>query len=318
MKHATHIPARTFALMTLAAAALAAGTAALPEKAAAVVKANFPDARITGVGRERERGAWYYEVDLQDGKRRIGMEVTEDGVVGEIESRVLLSDLPDSLQEKVRDRIGRGRVVRVEKHERRGVARSGTFVPISKPRISYEVKYYDEGGRRRELQLASDVVLELPESVLAMVGRNFPRARVGEAEVEDDEGVALYVLSLLQDKKRFSVVSDREGNLVEYEVRLRVEDLPGAARSLLGKSEDWQRTESNQISGWETFLAVEDGRLVKHRDQSYMVILKRQEKIKEYRFDGRGRLISEGKWQDAGLDGDDDHGEGDEEDEDDD
>jgi len=295
-------------LLTVFALPLAnARTNRLPEKAAQAIRMNFPDAKITSVGRERERGAWYYEVNLADGKRRIEVEVTEEGVIGEIEAKVLFTDLPKPLQVKVRKRVGKGRLVRVEKHERRGVARSGKFVPISKPRISYEVKYYDVSGKRRELQLASSAVLEVPEEVLAMVGRNFPKARVREVEMEDDDGVPLYVLSLREEKTRFTVVSSREGFLVEREERLTAAKLPGAARSFLGKSKDWQRASSSQVSGWDTYLVVEDGELVKHRDQTYIVILKRKKRVKEYRFDGRGRLTSESKWQDADFDGDDHH-----------
>jgi len=315
MKTAKRILTLAFLLTALALPLAGARTNRLPAKAAQAIKLNFPDAKITSIGRERERGAWYYDVNLADGKRKIEVEVTEDGVIGEIEGRVLFSDIPKSLQEKVRKRVGRGKLVRVEKHERRGVARSGKFVPISKPRISYEVKYYDVSGKRRELQLASSEVLEIPEEVLTMVGRNFPKARVREVEMEDDDGVQLFVLSLREGKTRFTVVSSREGFLVEREVRLEPKKLPGAARSFLGKSKDWQRASSSQVSGWDTYLAVEEGELVKHRDQTYIVILKRKKRVKEYRFDGRGRLTSESKWQDADFDGDGHHDDDDDDDE---
>jgi hypothetical protein len=138
----------------------------LPEAAAKVIKANFPDATITSVGRERERGAWYYEVTLKEaGGRRFEVEVTEAGVLGEIEGVVRLNDLPDELVKVVRERVGGGRITRVEKHERRGIARNGQFVALPEPRLSYEIKYVDAAGARREFQVASNQVLELPDEV---------------------------------------------------------------------------------------------------------------------------------------------------------
>jgi uncharacterized membrane protein YkoI len=284
----------------------------LPQKPAEVIKANFPDARITGIGRERERGAWYYEVVLHEGKRRFEVEITDDGVIGEIEGKVTFADLPPELQQKVRERVGRGRLVRVEKHERRGVARSGEFVPLSKTRISYEIKYYNASGERRELQLASDLVMELPAKVRAMVAQRFPNAQIEEAEVEDDDGVLLHVISLRQEDSRFTVVASSEGDVVEYEVAIEPHALPQAARNTLKEDKDYRQAKDPRVVAWETFGAVEGGKLVSRRDRTYMVTLRKNGQIKEYRFDGRGRVTSKTDWtaadddDDGGDEGDDD------------
>ena len=65
-------------------------TTTLPPAAAKVLRAHFPAAKITAVGRERERGAWYYEVDLEQSGQRVSVEVTAEGVIGEIEARLLI------------------------------------------------------------------------------------------------------------------------------------------------------------------------------------------------------------------------------------
>ncbi|MBT4815429.1 MAG: hypothetical protein HON70_07005, partial [Lentisphaerae bacterium] len=127
------IRARGCALLLFAVALpLAAADRRLPSAAAKVIEANFPDAKITGVGRERERGAYYYEVNLKQGSRRFEVEVTSEGVIGEIEAKVKITDVPAALLKVIRRRVGDGRIVRVEKHERRGIARGGRFVPLEK------------------------------------------------------------------------------------------------------------------------------------------------------------------------------------------
>lgn len=286
--------------------------AELPDKADQAIKASFPDAEIIKIGRERERGAWYYEVDLKDGDRRCSVEVSAEGVIGEIEGRVALSDLPEPLQKKVRERVGQGQLVRVERHERRGVARSGKFVALHQPRVSYDVKYYNAAGERRELQLVSNEVLELPESVKKLVAERFPKARIAEAEMEDDDGVLLYSLSLREGKEWFTVVASQQGDLVEYEVLIETKELPEAARQVLHKDKDWKAAESVRTVAWETFFQVVDGKLAALHDRTYMATLHRGKQIKEYRFDGRGRETSRTDWMDASDD------DGDEDDKDDD
>jgi uncharacterized membrane protein YkoI len=268
----------------------------LPAKAAEAIRLYFPEARITRIGQERERGAWYYEVSLREGKRRFEVEVTEDGVIGEIEARVLLSDMPEGLQAQVRQRVGQGKIVRVEKHERRGVARSGKFVSLATPRISYEVKYTDVYGERQELQLSSTAILEVPDAVRQQIRQRFPTATISEVEVEDDDGVLLFVLSLRQDGKPFTAVVSREGDMVEYELALSLKELPLESRKRLSGSKSVKRAKSVTASVWETYATVEKGKLVTRRERTYLVILKRSGKVKEYRFDEKGALLSEGKW----------------------
>ncbi len=283
----------------------------LPEKPSQVIRANFPDAKVTKINRERERGAWYYEVVLNNNERRLEVEVSPEGVIGEIEGKVEFKDLPAPLQQKVRDRVGRGKLVRVERHERRGVARSGKFVALHQPRISYEIKYYNEAGERRELQLLSDQVLELPETVKKVVAERFPQAKIAEAEVEDDEGVLLYSLSLRQDKEWFTAVVSQDAQLVEYEELIAAKDLPDAALQALHKERDWKKSESTRYVALETSLQVVDGKLEPLHDRTYMVTIHRGKEIKEYRFDGRGRETDRTDWFDASDDDGDEDDEGD-------
>src|SRR5262245_47646599 len=68
----------------------------LTPQARAVVQALFPDAAVIGVQRETEGGVSYFEVDVRRGDERIEIEVTAEGAVGEIETRVALADVPQA------------------------------------------------------------------------------------------------------------------------------------------------------------------------------------------------------------------------------
>ncbi len=290
---------------------LLAGSAdtVLPPAAIKVLKAHFPGAKVTAVGRERERGAWYYEVDLEQSGARVSVEVTGDGVIGEIEARVDLDDVPPATLAKLRQRVGEGRITRVERHERRGVARAGRFVRLATPRILYEVRYVTRDGSRRDVQVASDEIMELPREVLARLAASVPGARVTEAEVEDDDGVLLFVLSLLRNGERFEWVADRQGRIVESEVSVPKTDLPAALTAALASNRDRRATDAFQVSRRETFAVVENSALVPRHEVIYVVRVTRSDRQQELLFDGSGRPTAASAWE--SIRDDDDDGEDD-------
>lgn len=269
----------------------------LPPAAAKVIKANFPSARIRSVGRERERGAWYYEVALRDGKRRFEVEVTAEGVIGEIEAKIKFSDIPGDLAAVIRKRIGNGKVARVEKHERRGIARNGKFVPLKKPRIMYEVKYYDVNGRRREMSVASNRILELPKAAKAKIKMYFPGARIVEVEMEDDDGVMIYAVQLQDGEGRKEVDLLADGRVLEEEKPWPKKAMPKPIWKKLAADDVLRNADKPSLSRRETWGVVEDGKVVGRKYVTYVVRIRRGGHLCEYRFDGRGKLINKPQWE---------------------
>ncbi len=270
----------------------------LPEPAMRALKAHFPEATITGVGRERERGAWYYEVTLRaGGGRRFEVEVTEDGVIGEIEAVVKLGDLPEELVKTVRERVGNGRVTRVEKHERRGIARNGKFVPLETPRTSYEVTYVDAAGRRRQFQVMSNQILELPEEVRRQLAGRFPGARIAEAEAEDDEGIIIHAVTLKRNGEEFEVDLLPDGRILELETPVEPGAMPKAALAAVQADKEVRKSDAQKLYRREVFFTVEKGKLVERRDMTYVVRVFRKDAEREYRFDGRGKLLNRPAWE---------------------
>jgi hypothetical protein len=146
--------------VTLVGVLLTAGTPAeefdeLTPAAAAAVKALFPEATVMGVGQEREQGVLYYEVVVSNAGGRVEVEVTADGSIGEIESVVSITDVPEAAREQILSNTRGTKITRVERHEVRGVPQDGTFVPADPPVVLYEVGY-DDNGRRKEFVVSED------------------------------------------------------------------------------------------------------------------------------------------------------------------
>jgi len=67
----------------------------------------------------------------------------------EVERRIGLDEAPEVLVKALREASGGDLTrVRIERHERWGVAQGGRFVPLQKPRVFYEVQLSLNGGRR--------------------------------------------------------------------------------------------------------------------------------------------------------------------------
>jgi hypothetical protein len=197
----------------------AARRRALPPAVAKAVKEAFPEATVTSFGRERERGVMYYEVSLRDHGNRIEVEVAPDGSIGEIEAVVDMADVPAGVTDQIRRATRGGRILRVEKHERRGVGRGGRFVPLDRPRTFYEVKY-SRNGRRREIIVRHTEAVKLPGKARIALKAAFPRAKIGDAYVEGAKGAKLFKVTVTRGRRAQQVVLSAEGAIVEVRTAL--------------------------------------------------------------------------------------------------
>ncbi|NLF16887.1 MAG: hypothetical protein GX595_06465 [Lentisphaerae bacterium] len=137
----------------LASAALRAAEAArpegLPEAAFTALQASFPGATIDEVEAERERGVPYFEVEMTHAGREVEVEVTADGMIGEIETEVAAADLPTAVAAKAQEAAGGGRLGTAERHEVRGVPLYGTFAALAEPVVVYEIPFRSAVLRRK-------------------------------------------------------------------------------------------------------------------------------------------------------------------------
>ena len=282
------------------------GGLTLPPKAAEAVKAAFPKARITGIGRERENGVMYYEVNLRENGKRFEVEVTPDGVIGEIEGTLGLKDLPRHVQGIVAKATKGARKVRIEIHERRARARSGRFVPLEKPTVAYEVKYYS-GNRRRRLWLDAREVAELPAKARSALGKAFHGATIGDAELEYEGGVKLYEVELTAKGSSMEVKVSPGGAIVEVATRVAMSDLPGPAAATIKKLA--KGGSIKEIDKVQVRAVVKSRRLVRLREPKshFEAEVAKGGKEAEIRVSAAGRLLESLKWEDDDDDDDDDN-----------
>jgi hypothetical protein len=145
-----------------------------PEAVKAAIEKSFPGATIQKLGREREEGVQYFEVDLRQGNQEFSAEVSAEGTIGEVETEVAAKDLPEAVTAKIKELAAGAEIKSAEKHEVRGVPLYGTFAALAEPVIVYEVKYRAPGAKHN-----AQAVLRANGSVV--------RAARGDDDDDDDE-----------------------------------------------------------------------------------------------------------------------------------
>jgi len=296
-------------ILTMGPAASAAAAVTLPAKAAAAVKEAFPKAAIVDVEVEVENGVKLYEVTLSQNGKKMGVEVTADGLLGEIEQRVTEAEVPKAVADAIAEKARGGRVRRIEKHEVRGITRAGKLIPLETPKTIYEVQIV-RNGKREEFEITvtgaatparDEDEADLPQTVAAAIAKAFPGAKVGEVEVEEELGLILYEVELSQNGKRFELEVAADGTIVEVEQVVEAGELPAAvAKALAGAAKG---AKVLKVEKTEQHAAV---RLVKLRapKTTYEVEVLRDGKKVEMRVAADGTVTM----RPAGDDDDDDDG----------
>ncbi len=239
----------------------------LPDKAQAALEKAFPGVQVRDVEREKEFGARYYGAEITVNGRRLEVEVSPDGVIGEVESVVDGKDVPAAIQEAIARQLKDKTIVKVERHERRASAKSGSWVPLSSPVIFYDVKYKD-GSRRKSLILDESgksarnldhdedndrddgedddeeavAVESLPSAVTNAIQSQFSGSRLTSAKLEtedDDEeeaASALYEVKFEHQNRQLEAKVDEKGAVSEIKEHLEPGKLPTAISDSLKKT----------------------------------------------------------------------------------
>jgi Putative beta-lactamase-inhibitor-like, PepSY-like len=94
-------------------------------------KSAYPNAKILGYSREKEKGKTYYEVESSEGEITRDVLYNPDGTVAEVEESIAVSELPAAVQEALKrnhpglvitsvEKITRGDVTAYEAHGKQG------------------------------------------------------------------------------------------------------------------------------------------------------------------------------------------------------
>jgi len=288
-----------------AACALAAGgTAGLPEKALATVRSAFPGAVIKGYEVERENTLVLYGVQLTHERKAVEVEVTEEGMIGEIETLLRPEQLPDDIADAIKAAIGNGRIVQVEKHEVRAVPRRGRLYDLERPMLVFEVDFY-VGNIKRRAQIRTVLPLRLPQQAKAAIQAEFPGALIEEFEVEHEMGLKLYEVQIQHGGKTLEVQVSPDGVVVAVESLVSVDDLPQAVAEAITKATQGAKLVELEK---EEVRAVPRLVVLDVPDVTYGVEFVKDGRRREIEFTAGGLAIDEdeGNGDDDNHEGDDD------------
>lgn len=119
----------------------------LPAAVTAAVAKRFPDAKISGAGKEEADGELVYEVQLVRKERKIDVTVRPDGAIREIEEQLPQAELPQPVQRAIAKQYAKSRL---------RIAEKITLVKDGKESLdAYEVKL-DADGKVTEVKLTPD------------------------------------------------------------------------------------------------------------------------------------------------------------------
>lgn len=227
----------------------------LSKPAEDAIKQAFPGAVIDEVDSEREHGVFYYEAEIKYKGDKLEVEVSPDGIIGEVEGKVNFKNLPQPVKTTARKYLKNAKIRWVEKHERRGTASAGSWVPLAKPIMYYEVKYKLR-GKKRSIFIYEDGTLvksrkkigedydddddeiainELPLAVKQAAQKTLPDAELKEAEIERENGNVFYEVEAERGETKYSMKFDSTGKLVEMEKEISPKELPAKVRETIKK-----------------------------------------------------------------------------------
>lgn len=212
-------------------------TPRLPDAVADAVEEAFPGGVIVAVEQEREHGVMLFELSVRQDGRIMEVEVSSEGVIGEIETVLSLRDVPADAARSIAEKTKGGKITRIERHERRGAIRSGKLVKLDKPIVIYEVRFR-VGRRRRRIVVASDetaAATPLPEKARESLTRAFPGSTIERVELEPALGCTFYEVHVKQDGIGTEVTLASDGTIIEAASTVGREDLPGVVSAAIAK-----------------------------------------------------------------------------------
>jgi uncharacterized membrane protein YkoI len=201
----------------------------VPAAVTDAVKAKYPGAEFTGAEKEEEDGGTVYELAFNHQGQKYEAELKPDGTLIAVDRKIQVSDLPPAVAGTLKKRFPRATLKDAEE-----VTKGDTLsyeVHISLPRqgrvLNAEV-VLDPNGKVLDFENPETRVAlsKLPPKVLAAAKARFPGAKLIKAEKETEDGKLEYEIVLEHQGQRLEAEFTPEGEYLETEVSIKVEDLP--------------------------------------------------------------------------------------------
>ena len=115
----------------------------LPPAVQKTVQEQSKGAEIKNISKEKEKGAWQYEVEtMRNGKHR-DFNVAGNGTLITVEEEIAIADIPATAKAAIEKKVGTGKLTMVET-----VTKDGTTM--------YEGIYTNKGGKKLEVLVKAD------------------------------------------------------------------------------------------------------------------------------------------------------------------
>ncbi len=186
----------------------------LPTGVERAIRTNFPRAIVISDERDRENGVRFHNVDLSHRGLTIQVEIAHDGSIGEVEGPVAIDDVPASVLRVLLASISVEQIVRIERHERWGVPRDGTFAQLDEPRIFYEAKYRRD-GKRRQATVRYKPAAVLSARAREVIESGFSSPQIRDVRIDATRGARLFEVVLANGAQVRRIVICESGIVVE-------------------------------------------------------------------------------------------------------
>jgi hypothetical protein len=120
------------------------------------IKAAFPNASIVSTKSKLKHWTTVHEAKLTEGGKELEVTLSKEGEVLKVETKVDLSDVPKPVADAITAAAKDGKILEVEKIERRATIKDGKAVKLDKPETYYEAEYCGKLGLKSEIKLAPD------------------------------------------------------------------------------------------------------------------------------------------------------------------
>jgi hypothetical protein len=153
----------------------------------------------------------------------------------------------------------------------------------------------------------SKAKVELPEAAAGAVKAAFPNATIKKVGIEDEDGVKLFEVELMQDKAEMEVSVAPDGLIVSVESKVDLKDVPEAAAKAISKAAEGaeiKKVEKEEVraevkkdaKGAATLVKLDKPKLL------FEAKLIKGDQKGEIEVDADGKIVEELTWKTKGKD----------------
>ena len=201
----------------------------IPAPVQRAIKEHAGDAKIEKIEKESEGGKLVYEAEFKTEGRETELKIAPDGTLLGMEQEISLDQAPEAVRGAIERQVGGAKITEIELETEGG--KTTYEVEFTRNGKEYELQI-DPNGKILKLEEEEDdddddeedeedeqVISweKVPAVVQAVIKRHAGNAKIGEVEVETEDGKLVYEAKFVKDSKQYELEVDADGNVVEFE-----------------------------------------------------------------------------------------------------